>query len=79
MLHEKEQIYEELIVLRQQAKEGQSIEEVQKIKIKSLQDENHYMKSQYVMELEALRSENIELHNRMRDHSREVRRHHGAK
>ena len=58
-------------------KNNQEIDEIQKQKIKNLNDEAEYLKGQFAMEIDAMREENKCLTIRIREQSQEMRQHRG--
>ena len=56
----------------EEAKALKSGDEMNKVQIKSLNEEIKYMKQQFIMEIEALRGENVNLHSRVRERSSEA-------
>lgn len=82
-VHEKQMRIEELEnelsrmerQLREEEDEARALkssEDMNKIQIKSLNEEIKYMKQQYLLEIEALRGENVNLHSKARDRSSEA-------
>ena len=71
MEEEQAQLNKEIQDLRMQQQKLADSEEAQRAQVKTLNEDLRYMKKQYLMEIEALRGENIHLHSKMKDKSAE--------